>query len=176
MNNRNSNKFNDKDIFKDKSLNNEDKENIIQEKKIEKRKFNFAPFETINYSKFDEMKKHLDNYFIELYEFLTENKEIEGEGFKKSFFSSLENLLVQICLIKDQKIKVQKIDDVYKWYKNKIKLLNNITYNPDKKNKNINFEQLKNQNQVEKKENNNINKDNINKEIQEQEDDNLKNK
>jgi len=171
-----NNKSNDKDYYNDILINKEDKENLIKEKKIEKRKFNFTPFETINYSKFDEMRKHLDNYFIEFYEFLTENKQIEGEGFKKSFFKSLENLLVQICLIKDQKIKVQKIDDIYKWYKNKIKLLNNISSNPDKKNKN--FEQL--QNQAEKKEiiniNNDNDNDNMNKEIKGQEEDYLKNK
>mgnify|MGYP000872793903 CR=1 FL=1 len=109
-----------------------------EEKKIEKRKFNFIPFEIINFSKFDEMRKQLDEYFVEIYESLVEEKLIEGEGFKKSFFTSLENLLVQICLIKDEKIKVQKIDDVYKWYKNKMKLYSNISGKSERKIKKVN--------------------------------------
>lgn len=117
----------------------EEEEIKEEKKKMEKRKFNFIPFETINYSKFDEMRKLLDDYFFQLYKSVKLNTKIEGETFKKTFFSSLENLLIQITLIKDQKLKTGKIDDVYKWFTRKWNFYLN-TSKIDRKTKKTHFE------------------------------------
>ena len=78
--------------------NNKEEEKFNPEKKLERRKFNFAPFETINYSKFDEMRKQLDDYFLEIYECAKDDKKIEGEGFKKMTVILLEKTNVNMNL------------------------------------------------------------------------------
>jgi hypothetical protein len=110
-----------------------------EKKKNAKRKFNFIPFDSINYFKFDEMRKQLDDYLMDLYKSIRDNSKIEGETFKKTFFNSLENLLIQISLLKDQKLRVTKIDDVYKWYNKKWKFYLD-TNNIDKRTKKTIFE------------------------------------
>lgn len=110
-----------------------------ENKKTEERKFNFTPFEATNYSKFDEMRKELDNHFSQVYASVKDNLKIEGEAFKKPFFNSLENLLIQICLVKDQKLKVNKINDVYKWFNKRWKFHLNIS-KIDKRTKSTTYE------------------------------------
>ena len=98
----------------------EKSENIV------KRKFLFKPFECVNYSKFDEMVKTLDNYYLELNKFLTEIIKIDKDSYKKTLFNSLENLLIEIYFSKDEKFKITKIDDVYKWFKRKMLFFQNF--------------------------------------------------
>lgn len=124
----------------DTYINEINEEEMLQEKKRqENRKFIYTPFEAINYSKFDEMRIHLDEYFTLLFKSVKDNLKFEGESFKKTFFNSLENLLIQICLIKDQNLKVTKIDDVYKWYNKKWKFHLNIS-KIDKKTTKMHYE------------------------------------
>lgn len=91
------------------------------------KKFNFKAFECINYSKFDEMRRQLDNFYIELTNSIKEgNTKIENENVKKGFFNSLESLLIEISQIKDEKLRITKIDDVFKWFKRKVSSFQNI--------------------------------------------------
>jgi len=86
------------------------------------RKFEFTPFECINYSKFDEMRKKLDFFYNEISNSLTDKTIIDNENVKKGFFKSLEVLLVEISLIKDEKLRITKIDEVFNWFKKKVSL------------------------------------------------------
>jgi len=131
--------FSSNSIIIDVNDNEDELKEKEEKKRLQQRKFNFTPFEAINYSKFDEMRKYLDEYFTQLYKSVRDNSKIESEVFKKPFFSSLENLLIQICLLKDQKLKVNKIDDVYKWFNKKWKFHLN-TKNIDRKTKKTHFE------------------------------------
>jgi len=116
--------------LKDKMSNNQIITNneIIQDndKKEEKKRFEFIPFECINYSKFDEMKRKLESFYSELHKSTTDNIKIENENVKKSVFSSLEKLLTEITLIKEEKLKILKIDEVFKWFKRKLSSFHDI--------------------------------------------------
>lgn len=92
-------------------------------------KFHFNPFECINYSKFDEMRKKLDNFNLELINSIKENNKIENENVKKGFFTSLHSLLIEISLIKDEKMRIIKIEEVFKWFKKKISSFQNVKIN-----------------------------------------------
>jgi len=90
------------------------------------KKFIFNSFECINYSKFDEMRKKFDSFNLELINSIKNSIKIDNENVKKGFFTSLENLLVEISLIKDEKLRIIKIDEVFKWFKRKISSFQNI--------------------------------------------------
>jgi hypothetical protein len=82
-----------------------------------------------------EMKSRLDVYKAEVNEFINTKKPIESEYFKKNFYSALENLMNQVSFVKDKKLKEQKIENIYKWFKVKLKYfndLNSITARTDK--------------------------------------------
>ncbi len=84
------------------------------------KKFIFNPFECINFSKFDEMRKKLENFYIEITDSIKDNNKIDNENINKGFYNSLEKLLTEISLIKDEKLRIAKIDEVYKWFKKKV--------------------------------------------------------
>jgi hypothetical protein len=77
-----------------------------------------------------EMMSDLEKYKSDLTEWVMHGKHFENENFKKTFFTSLENLLNQVIFIRDIKLKDEKIENIYKWYKTKWKYfydLNEIT-------------------------------------------------
>jgi hypothetical protein len=88
---------------------------------------------------FSEMMLDLEKYKAEVAELVLHGKRIEDEKFKKSFFTSLESLLNQITFHRDIKLKEQKLENIYKWYKTKLNYfhdLNDIT----KKTKKFHYE------------------------------------
>jgi hypothetical protein len=75
---------------------------------------------------FSEMKFRLGIYKTEQLKAVTENLPIMNETFKKNFYTSLENLLIQISLIKDPKLRDSKIETVHKWFKVKLTFFNDL--------------------------------------------------
>lgn len=103
----------------------------------ERRKIINKNFESINNQKFKEMKDLLDNYHIELDKGIRENSKIENENFKKHFFSSLENLLNQVAMIKNDKTKSERIDDVFIWFNKRIQFFKDLNTINARTSKNI---------------------------------------
>lgn len=76
---------------------------------------------------FNEMKIRLDTYKNEQIKSINENIQIAHENFKKNFFTSLESLVNQISLLKDKKIRDNKVETVYKWFKLKMTFFHDIS-------------------------------------------------
>jgi len=79
---------------------------------------------------FNEMVADLEKYRSEVTEWVMRGKKIVNASFKKTFFASLEGLLNQVSFIVDKKLKEEKIENIYNWYKTKLKYfhdLNDIT-------------------------------------------------
>lgn len=114
-------------------------EEIIQKREniMEKRKIINRFYDTIDNKLFEEMKKSLDQYHIEMEEGIRENKKVENENFKKHFFGSLENLLNQIALIKEEGKIDQRINDVYKWFKKRKAFFQDISSITSRTSKNL---------------------------------------
>jgi len=68
---------------------------------------------------FNEMKATCDEYNEQVRDQIYNNDKIQYSNFKSNFFKNLENLLHQITLIKDKKIKLEKTKRTYEFYKNK---------------------------------------------------------
>jgi len=83
-------------------------------------------YESISNPKFAEMKDLLDNYHLEVEKGIRENLKIENENFKKHFFSSLENLLIQVALIKNDKTKTERIDEIFVWFNKRIQFFRDL--------------------------------------------------
>jgi len=92
----------------------------------EKRKTINQHFDTIVNPKFSYMRESLDFYHLEIEKGLRENIKIENENFKKHFFSSLENLLTQVSLIKNEKNRNDRIDDILVWYNKRIQFFKDV--------------------------------------------------
>ncbi len=89
---------------------------LIKQDLSERRKIINRNYESINNPKFSEMKDLLENYHLEVEKGIRENIKVQNENFKKHFFSSLENLLIQSSMIKNEKTKFERIDDIYVWF------------------------------------------------------------
>ena len=83
---------------------------------MDKRKIINQFYNKINNRNFQIMKESLDSYHQEIELGIRENKQIENENFKKHFYSSLENLLNQVSIIKDTRKLESRIEDVFKWF------------------------------------------------------------
>lgn len=122
----------------------------------DKKRFIFTPFECINYSKFDEMRKKLEHFYNELPKPSKEKTKNENEILKKGFFNSLEMILIEISLIKDEKVKITKIDEVFKWFKKKLSSFQKIKM--DFKTSQCHFEKYLVLDNYKKSETNDLNK------------------
>jgi len=110
----------------------------IEKKDIkEKKKIMNSQYEDITNPKFLEMKGLLEKYNIEIEKGIRENKKIENENFKKHFFSSLENLLNQVSMIKNDQTKAQRIDDIFNWHNKRIQFFKDINSIKERTSKNI---------------------------------------
>lgn len=96
------------------------------ENTIDRRKILNNYYETVTDSKFLEMKEMLDNYHIEIERGIKENYKIENENFKKHFFSSLENLLIQVVSIKNDQIRNERIKDIFLWCNKRIQFFKDV--------------------------------------------------
>jgi len=103
----------------------------------EKRKTINQHFDTIVNPKFSYMRESLDFYHLEIEKGLRENIKIENENFKKHFFSSLENLLTQVSLIKNEKNRNDRIDDILVWYNKRIQFFKDVNTIKERTSKNI---------------------------------------
>jgi hypothetical protein len=105
----------------------QEESNIIPHSKQKSKKLIYPPFECINFSKFDEMHRNFESFYKELDNNLEENindtevvKKLENKVALKAFYVTLEKLLKEIFLIKEDILRIRKIDDIYRWYKNKV--------------------------------------------------------
>jgi len=112
---------------------------LLLTKKVssERRKIINKNYETINNPKFNEMKDLLDNYHLEVDKGIRENLKIENENFKKHFFSSLENLMNQVAMIKNDITKTERIDDIFIWFNKRIQFFKDLNSINARTSKNI---------------------------------------
>jgi hypothetical protein len=110
-------------------MSNPEEEIKIQKREsiLEKRRIINKFYKHIDNKSFLEMKRTLDEYYLELEEGIRENKKVENENFKKHFFSSLEDLLNNVALIKEESKIDQRIEDVFKWFKKRKAFFQNIS-------------------------------------------------
>ncbi len=66
------------------------------------------------------MKKRLDDYRKEFMENIWDETAIEFRTFKENFFKSLQVVLYQLILLKDNTVRDNKIITIYNWYKNRM--------------------------------------------------------
>lgn len=91
-----------------------------------------------------EMKGSLEDYHKERASKINENlNSIKHESFKKNFYDSLNGLLNQIYFIKNKELRMQKINSVFVWYKEKIVSFDKLKYIDKRTDKNI-FEKYPN--------------------------------
>ncbi len=102
----------------------------------EKRKTINPYFDEVTNPKFLEMRKLLESYNIEIERGIRENKKIENENFKKHFFGSLENLMNQVVMIKNEKTKSQRIDDIFNWHVKRIQFFRDVNTIKERTSKN----------------------------------------
>ena len=69
--------------------------------------------------KLEEMWFNLLNYREEINENIKNKKKIKYEDFKKSLFTQLEQLIIELLYIDNPKTKKEKVLEIYNWYKDK---------------------------------------------------------
>jgi hypothetical protein len=71
-----------------------------------------------------EMQYKLDEFKKDQKDYISQDKFPKDIEFRTTFFNSLDSLLKQVDIMKDEDLKSQKIKIVYKWYQSKMKFHN----------------------------------------------------
>ena len=101
--------------------------------------------------KYIEIKEAIKIYHTELSESIMNGKKLDNEKFQMTFFRSLENLIQQLDLIKDEPEKSSKIIKIYAWYMQRFSFFNDL--NPiNKRSAKIYFETIPNISAIKKSE------------------------
>lgn len=108
-----------------------------RESVLEKRKVINNFYAKVENKNFREMKTNLDEYHLEIEEGIRDNKKVENENFKKHFYGSLENLLNQVALIKENGKMEKRINDVYRWFTKRKAFFKNISTIKSRTSKNL---------------------------------------
>ena len=89
------------------------------------RKRNFLSKDLINFCK-NERNKRLDELLSDLVSFKIEKKSFDSLNFKQIIFEHLEKMIIEISCLTNTEIRSEGIQKLFLWYKEKIKLFEDI--------------------------------------------------
>ena len=111
--------------------------------------------------KLEEMWFNLLNYREEINENIKNKKKIKYEDFKKSLFTQLEQLIIELLYIDNPKTKKEKVLEIYNWYKDKTNTFYSLSNIQEKSYGNENLSILPNQSIQEEKINHSLDEDSL---------------
>ena len=89
------------------------------------RKRNFLSRDLINFCK-NERNKRLDELLSDLVSFKIEKKSFDPLNFRQIIFEHLEKMIIEISCLTNTEIRSEGIQKLFLWYKEKIKLFEDI--------------------------------------------------
>ena len=108
-----------------KNVNEEDEEKDIEYKGGDKLSFalkrKFISKYLVNFCK-NEKNKQLDELLSDLILYKIDKKNLEEINFRKLIFENIEKMIIEISCIRNEEIRMTRIHRLFSWYKEKIKL------------------------------------------------------